>query len=179
VARAKGFRPMTASHKRSRPRKDHAGPVAHPEHPPKVVAFQTSVGMRPFPCEWIRIPRSCSNRRSPIRRISAYKGTHKHGTYSVLLQYFFSTSSVLSRHFPSLPQCFLCNKVLFLGAVGMDLSKVLEQLRRELVHLDAAIVSLERLQAKVGRRGRPPRVRKTRAAPTPARRQARRSPPKK
>ena len=61
----------------------------------------------------------------------------------------------------------------------MDLSKVLEQLRRELVHLDAAIVSLERLQAKVGRRGRPPRVRKTRAAPTPARRQARRSPPKK
>jgi hypothetical protein len=35
VARAKGFRPMIASHKRSRPRKDHAGPVAHPEHPPK------------------------------------------------------------------------------------------------------------------------------------------------
>src|ERR1017187_1958508 len=41
VARAKGFRPMTASHKRSRPRKDHARPVAHPEHPPKLVAFQT------------------------------------------------------------------------------------------------------------------------------------------
>ena len=64
----------------------------------------------------------------------------------------------------------------------MGLSKVLEQLRRELVHLDAAIVSLERLQAKVGRRGRPPRVltelRKTRAAPKPAaRRQTRRGPP--
>jgi hypothetical protein len=64
----------------------------------------------------------------------------------------------------------------------MDLSKVLEQLRRELVHLDAAIVSLERLQAKVGRRGRPPRVlaelRKTRATPRPAaRRVARRGPP--
>ena len=64
----------------------------------------------------------------------------------------------------------------------MDLSKVLEQLRRELVHLDAAIVSLERLQAKVGRRGRPSRVlaelRKTRGAPKPAaRRQARRAPP--
>jgi hypothetical protein len=63
----------------------------------------------------------------------------------------------------------------------MDLSKVLEQLRRELVHLDAAIVSLERLQATAGRRGRPPRVlaelRKTRAAPKPAtRRQARRGP---
>ena len=40
----------------------------------------------------------------------------------------------------------------------MDLSKVLEQLRRELVHLDAAILSLERLQAKVVRRERPRRV---------------------
>jgi hypothetical protein len=40
----------------------------------------------------------------------------------------------------------------------MDLSKVLEQLRRELVHLDAAIASLERLQAKATRRGRPPTV---------------------
>lgn len=40
----------------------------------------------------------------------------------------------------------------------MDLSKVLEQLRRELAHLDAAILSLERLQAKVGRRGRPRRL---------------------
>jgi hypothetical protein len=64
----------------------------------------------------------------------------------------------------------------------MDLSKVLEQLRRELVHLDAAIVSLERLQAKVGRRGRPPRVlaelRKNHPAPkNVARRQARRGPP--
>ena len=64
----------------------------------------------------------------------------------------------------------------------MDLSKVLEQLRRELVHLDAAIDSLERLQAKVERRGRPPRVlaelRKTHGAPGPsARRQARRGPP--
>jgi hypothetical protein len=40
----------------------------------------------------------------------------------------------------------------------MDLSKVLEQLRRELAHLDAAILSLERLQAKVERRGRPRRL---------------------
>jgi hypothetical protein len=55
---------------------------------------------------------------------------------------------------------------------AMDLSKVLEQLRRELVHLDAAIASLERLQAKAVRRGRPPRMlvelRKTHAAPEPA-----------
>ena len=55
----------------------------------------------------------------------------------------------------------------------MELSKVLEQLRRELVHLDAAIASLERLQAKVAPRGRPPRVlaelRKTHAASEPAR----------
>ena len=40
----------------------------------------------------------------------------------------------------------------------MDLSKALVQLRKELVHLDAAILSLERLQAKVPRRGRPPRL---------------------
>jgi hypothetical protein len=40
----------------------------------------------------------------------------------------------------------------------MDLSKALAQLRRELVHLDAAIASLERLQARVPRRGRPPRL---------------------
>ena len=40
----------------------------------------------------------------------------------------------------------------------MDLSKVLEQLRKELAHLDAAILSLERLQAKAARRGRPPKV---------------------
>jgi hypothetical protein len=38
----------------------------------------------------------------------------------------------------------------------MDLAKVLEQLRRELDHLNAAIVSLERLQATEVRRGRPP-----------------------
>jgi hypothetical protein len=53
----------------------------------------------------------------------------------------------------------------------MDLSRVLAQLRRELVHLDAAIASLERLQAKVARRGRPPRMlaelRKPHAAPEP------------
>jgi hypothetical protein len=40
----------------------------------------------------------------------------------------------------------------------MDVSKALVQLRRELVHLDAAILSLERLQARAPRRGRPPRV---------------------
>jgi len=64
----------------------------------------------------------------------------------------------------------------------MDLSKVLEQLRRELAHVDAAILSLERLQAKVARRGRPPRalseLRKAHPAPRPiGRRQARGSPP--
>jgi len=64
----------------------------------------------------------------------------------------------------------------------MDLSKVLEQLRRELVHLDAAILSLERLQAKATRRGRPPRVLtelgKTRPTPRPAgRRRASRGSP--
>jgi hypothetical protein len=64
----------------------------------------------------------------------------------------------------------------------MDLSKVLEQLRRELVHLDAAILSLERLQAKIVRRGRPPRtlaeLRKVSPAPRPAgrRQQARQGP---
>lgn len=40
----------------------------------------------------------------------------------------------------------------------MDLAKVLEQLRRELDHLNAAIVSLERLQSREVRRGRPPRA---------------------
>jgi hypothetical protein len=40
----------------------------------------------------------------------------------------------------------------------MDLTIVLEQLRRELVHLDAAILSLERLQSKNARRGRPPKA---------------------
>jgi len=51
----------------------------------------------------------------------------------------------------------------------MDLTTVLEQLRRELMHLDAAILSLERLQAKSTRRGRPPKalamLRKTRLTP--------------
>jgi hypothetical protein len=64
----------------------------------------------------------------------------------------------------------------------MELAKVLEQLRRELAHLDAAILSLERLQAKVVRRGRPPtmlsELRKARPAPRPiGRRQARGTPP--
>ena len=40
----------------------------------------------------------------------------------------------------------------------MDLTTVLEQLRRELLHLDAAIMSLERLQSKNTRRGRPPKA---------------------
>jgi len=40
----------------------------------------------------------------------------------------------------------------------MELSKVLEELRRELAHLDAAISSLERLHAKAARRGRPPKL---------------------
>ena len=38
----------------------------------------------------------------------------------------------------------------------MDLEKVLAQLRSELENLDAAIVSLERLQQTERRRGRPP-----------------------
>jgi len=63
----------------------------------------------------------------------------------------------------------------------MDLSKVLEQLRRELMHLDAAILSLERLQAKAARRGRPPRalaeLRRSYTGSAPARRQVRRGPP--
>jgi len=37
----------------------------------------------------------------------------------------------------------------------MDLAKVLQQLHEELQHLDAAILSLERLQTR-SRRGRPP-----------------------
>ena len=40
----------------------------------------------------------------------------------------------------------------------MDLSKVLEQLRKELENLDVAILTLERLQEKSLRRGRPPKV---------------------
>ena len=37
----------------------------------------------------------------------------------------------------------------------MDITKVLEELRRELDYLDAAILNLERLKAKAIRRGRP------------------------
>ena len=41
----------------------------------------------------------------------------------------------------------------------MDLTKVLGELRRELEYLDAAILSLERLQARTSRRrGRPPKL---------------------
>jgi hypothetical protein len=40
----------------------------------------------------------------------------------------------------------------------MDLSKVLAQLREELENLDAAILSLERLQQEGPRRGRPPKA---------------------
>jgi hypothetical protein len=39
----------------------------------------------------------------------------------------------------------------------MDLAKVLAQLRQELEHIDAAISSLERLQARESR-GRPPQA---------------------
>ena len=38
----------------------------------------------------------------------------------------------------------------------MNLNKVLAQLRAELENLDAAIVSLERLEQRKRRRGRPP-----------------------
>ena len=38
----------------------------------------------------------------------------------------------------------------------MDLKSVLVQLRAELQNVNAAILSLERLQHKEGRRGRPP-----------------------
>jgi hypothetical protein len=40
----------------------------------------------------------------------------------------------------------------------MDLTKVLEQLRAELANLNAAIVSLEKLQKEGPRRGRPPKL---------------------
>jgi hypothetical protein len=40
----------------------------------------------------------------------------------------------------------------------MDLAKVLAQLREELEHLDAAILSLERLHHTGHRRGRPPEL---------------------
>lgn len=60
----------------------------------------------------------------------------------------------------------------------MDLSKILASLRQELENLDAAILSLERLQHEGRRRGRPPKVlaemaaraasRKTGSEPAPA-----------
>jgi hypothetical protein len=40
----------------------------------------------------------------------------------------------------------------------MDLNKVLAQLHEELENLDAAILSLERLQHEGRRRGRPPKA---------------------
>jgi hypothetical protein len=40
----------------------------------------------------------------------------------------------------------------------MDLTKVLAQLHAELADLDAAILSLERLQREGRRRGRPPKL---------------------
>jgi len=40
----------------------------------------------------------------------------------------------------------------------MDLDKVLAQLRAELENLDAAIASMERLQTRGPRRGRPPKL---------------------
>ena len=40
----------------------------------------------------------------------------------------------------------------------MDLNKVLTELRQELNNLDAAILSLERLQLEGKRRGRPPKL---------------------
>ena len=62
----------------------------------------------------------------------------------------------------------------------MDLSKVLDQLRRELAHVDAAILSLERLQTKAMQRGRPPRalleLRRVQSALRPPGRQTRRGP---
>jgi hypothetical protein len=47
---------------------------------------------------------------------------------------------------------------MLLGGTPMELTKVLAQLRQELDHIDAAILSLERLQAKEMRRGRPPKA---------------------
>ena len=40
----------------------------------------------------------------------------------------------------------------------MDLRKVLAELRQELERLDAAILSMERLQVEGRRRGRPPKL---------------------
>jgi hypothetical protein len=48
----------------------------------------------------------------------------------------------------------------------MDLTKVLEQLRQELEYIDAAILSLERLQSRERRRGRPPRSLLAKLKPT-------------
>ena len=42
--------------------------------------------------------------------------------------------------------------------IPMDLSRVLAQLKAELDRIDAAILSLERLQAKESRRGRPSKM---------------------
>lgn len=39
----------------------------------------------------------------------------------------------------------------------MDLTKILAELRQELAHVNAAILSLEQLQKGARRRGRPPR----------------------
>ena len=59
----------------------------------------------------------------------------------------------------------------------MDLNKVLVQLRLELDHLDAAIISLERLQAREARRGRPPKaLAELRRVPVTPTRQVRRRP---
>jgi hypothetical protein len=54
----------------------------------------------------------------------------------------------------------------------MDISKVLVQLRKELEHLDAAILSLERLQERGVRRGRPPKAQSELSRPRPASRPA-------
>ncbi len=59
----------------------------------------------------------------------------------------------------------------------MDLSKVLEQLRKELEHLDVAILTLERLQEKSNRRGRPPKVLSALRAPAKLNPRAAISPP--
>jgi len=63
----------------------------------------------------------------------------------------------------------------------MNLSTVLDQLRTEMACLDAAILSLERLQIKSARRGRPPKAlaelrRKQRLAPTSVQRRRTGSP---
>jgi hypothetical protein len=48
----------------------------------------------------------------------------------------------------------------------MDLTNVLAELREELAHLDAAILSLKRLQQEGRRRGRPPKALPNRSRPT-------------